>query len=289
MNNFLSTLVETNQTANYYLDINDILQIENRKDSIKQLDKLVGNEDFDNTLRNILINDPDIIEIIPLLVGSRDESINLLVEYSYTKKWVTKTYLFKSKNLTKDKIENIVEFFEIMGLKRLYIEKRIENTYDYMMAMHMGLRVNARKNKSGKFMEDYIEGYIRNICNKYNLSYLSQPKAEDILKEYNIDVKNVLKSRKPDFVINNNGKLILIEVNFYNTSGSKIKSTTNEYIKLNAELKECPIIQDFVWITDGQAWLKEKKNLERAFYNIDNIININDTLDGYIEKLICKN
>ena len=289
MDDFLKNLVETNRTADYYFDIHDILEIKNIKEDIESLNTLIGNKDFNSTLKEILLNNPNIIKFIPLLVAHRKNSLDLLIDYSHDKPWIVNTYLFGMKNINDNTILSIIDFFEKVGLKELFLNREITDVYSFLLGIHLGLRSNARKNKSGTFMENYTEGYISNMCKENNIEYISQATSEDILLHFGIDIKDVLKNRKPDFVINNNGKLILIEVNFYNSVGSKIKSTTNEYIKLNSELKDCLEIQDFIWITDGPAWKKEKKTLERAFENIDNIININNMSFGYIEKMLHEN
>lgn len=284
MNKFLSTLVKTNRTQDYYFNILDIMEIENLKNEIDKLNILIGNENFNNVLKNLLLNNKKLIKVIPLLVAYREEELDLLLEYDYDKPWNTITYSFKSNNLNEERIESIVDCCERIGIKEFFISRKINNVYDFVLGNHMGLRASARKNKSGSFMESYVNTYISNLCLKNNVEYISQATADKILDSFNIDIKNILKNRRPDFVINNNGKLILIEVNFYNSNGSKIKSTANEYIKLNEELKMYKEIQEFIWITDGPAWKKEKKTLEKAFSNIENMININNMNNGYIEE-----
>lgn len=284
MNIFLENLVKTNRTAEYYFNMPDILEIKRMKKDIDKLNELIGNKNFDNTLKNILVETPSIIKMIPLLIAYREENLDLLMEYSYDKPWVVSTYSFKLKNIDEERILSIIDFFEKIGLKKFFMDKEINDVYSFILGTHLGLRASARKNKSGDFMESYVNTYISNMCTNNNLEYISQATADEILTSFNIDIKDILKNRRPDFVINNNGKLLLIEVNFYNSTGSKIKSTANEYIKLNGELKNCLEIQDFIWITDGPAWKKEKKTLERVFENIENIINIHDMNNGYIEN-----
>ena len=287
MYKFLSTLVKTNKTKKYYFDEMDILELRSIQSDIDKLDKLIGNKYFDEDLKNILIDTPDLIKIIPLLIAYRDknDTLDLLIDYS-SEVWETITYSFELKNIDEEKILSIVDFCDKIGIKDFFINANIRSAYDFILGNHLGLRSNARKNKSGDFMESYVNDYISNMCTKNNLKFLSQARAQEIFNSFNIDIKNILNGRVPDFVINNNGKLILIEVNFYNAIGSKIKSTTNEYIKLNKELKNNPYIQDFIWITDGYGWHKSKKVLELAFDNIENVINIHNMNNGYIEKKV---
>lgn len=284
MNRFLDTLKVCNKTPEFYFNKNDISTLKFIKKDINKLNSLIGEKDFDNKLKSIISSNPTLTLIIPLLIGVREDKVDLLLEYTYDKDWITKTYLFKYDRIGENTLNDIVEFFTKTGLKEFFQNEEISDVYSFLLGMDLGIKTNARKNKSGTFMEEYIDSYLNKMCLSNNVQYISQATSEHILKEFNIDVIDILKNRRIDFVINNNGKLILIETNFYNSSGSKIKSVTQEFIKLDKELSNCPNIQDFIWITDGAGWLKEKKTLEKAFLEIENIININDMQNGFIEN-----
>ena len=291
MEEFLSNLVSGGKTASYYFDSKDISKLKQYKSQIKEFNKLLGinKEEFDVILRDILRKNFNIVHFIPLLVSCRETELDLLLECSYDEEWNIKTYSFDSKIICGKKITGIIEFFERIGLKDFFINSEIDDVYSYILGSHLGVRTGARKNKSGSFMESYVEGYLKEMCERHNLEYISQADAEKIFEHFNIDIKNISKTRRFDFVIINIGKLILIEVNFYNTPGSKMKSTANEYIKLYGELEECEYIQDFVWITDGPAWIKEKRPLKNALDNIDNMINLHQMHSKYLQSLIIQN
>ena len=86
------------------------------------------------------------------------------------------------------------------------------------------------------------------------------------------------------FIIENKDKYIVIEVNNYGSTGSKIKSISEEYIKLNENLKSENIV--FVWITNGSGWKQNKKQLSENLSKIKHFINFkmlkNDYLDIFI-------
>ena len=284
MERFLETLKVCNKTSKFYFDNIDILEMKNMRKEIEKLNILIGEIDFDNKLKNIILLNPQLVSLFPLLIGVRELSVDLLVEYTYDKPWVTSTYLFNKNDLGEKSLQGIIEFFKNVGLKEFFQNEEIVDVYSYLLGMHLGLKTNARKNKSGTFMEKYIESYLSRLCFDNNLKYLPQATSKEILREFNIDIEDTLKNRRADFAINNNGKLILIESNFYNSPGSKIKSVTQEFIKFSKECADCDAIQDFIWITDGAGWLKDKKTLEKAFSEIENIININDMQNKYIEN-----
>src|SRR5699024_403783 len=104
MNRFLETLKICNKTSKFYFDDIDILEIKNMREKIGKLNSLIGNKDFDNKLKNIILLNPELINIFPLLVGVRDLNIDLLVEYTYDKPWVTSTYSFKENDLSEDSL-----------------------------------------------------------------------------------------------------------------------------------------------------------------------------------------
>lgn len=274
--NFLKTLKLSNKTSRFYFDVSDIITLKSAKKDIEGLNVLIGEKNFNEKLKSIIINNPHLVPIFPLLVGVRDSYIELLIEYTYKKPWISRGYDFSGEDLDESKIEGIIDFFERVGLKDFFENAEIKDVYSYLLGIHLGLRTNARKNKSGEFMEQYIDSYVKNLCREKGLEYLSQATSKDILINFNIDISPVVKNKRIDFVINDKGKLLLIEVNFYNSTGSKIKSVAQEFVKFNQDCLKSPFVKDFIWITDGAGWLKERKTLERTFSEGINVININD-------------
>lgn len=115
-------------------------------------------------------------------------------------------------------------------------------------------------------MENIIEIKIKNICKKISCEYKSQITVKEIKNIWGIIVPTDKSERKYDFVINNKGKLLFIEVNYYNGKGSKLKSVANEFTKLDNYMKKNNF--EFCWITDGLGWKDTKKPLKDAFKNI---------------------
>ena len=61
---------------------------------------------------------------------------------------------------------------------------------------------------------------------------------------------------------------IVIECNFYNTTGSKPIETANAYIDLQRKIRKRQGIS-FIWITDGAAWKQMRKTVIQSFREID--------------------
>ena len=69
-------------------------------------------------------------------------------------------------DITEKDIEKTLMFIKETGIKSLFIDKKIKNLVDYIIGVEAGLDSNARKNRSGHVMEDIVEAFIKDICEK---------------------------------------------------------------------------------------------------------------------------
>ncbi|WIV13278.1 DpnII family type II restriction endonuclease [Proteiniborus sp. MB09-C3] len=102
---------------------------------------------------------------------------------------------------------------------------------------------------------------MQEICKNLSLKYISQATKSKIKNEWNIDLSVDKSSRQYDFAINNNGRLVLMETNFFLGGGSKLKSVAGEFTALNDYLKDKDTIDKSIWITDGIGWETSQKPL----------------------------
>ena len=210
----------------------------------------------------------------------------MLVDFK-GKDWKYKKYSFrKKKRYNVEEINDIVEFCDKIGLLEIFTNKKIKNIVDYCIGLEVGIGTNARKNRSGIIMEKITEWYIQEVCNKLELEYISQATKKKLSQKWNIDIPVDKSSRQYDFAINNKGKVILIETNFYSGGGSKLKSVAGEFSTLNNFLKDKDIVDKFIWITDGVGWKTAHKPLREAFNNNDFLINTRMIADGVLEEII---
>ena len=72
----------------------------------------------------------------------------------------------------------------------------------------------------------------------------------------------------------------MIETNFYNKGGSKLKSTATEYSEVHDQYGH-----PFIWITDGLGW-KNDNSLEDAFNKLDYVINLDMMHKGVLEAIL---
>lgn len=245
---------------------------ESRDYDLNQFNYLITDslDDFKKRLNFLYQKTISSFSILPILLATREESLyvydvsNNLLQYNF-------------KNPEKLSYEEIEKFFIETGLSKLFISG-IKNINDYSLGIETGLDSNARKNRSGKAHEELI----RNLLDKYNVKYDEQSSIE-INGKKNIN-NNRKEHKKFDFVFTIKKIRYLAEVNFYNTSGSKLDAISKDYIKLNNDIKE-EKNSEFIWITDGQGWTKHKNSIKTAFFSIDNLFNTKMFEAWLIKKL----
>ena len=71
-----------------------------------------------------------------------------------------KEYLFKFNKMVYS-IDDYVRFMKESGLFDLLQNHIINNLYDYVLGIEVGLDSNGRKNHGGHLMENLVESYIR--------------------------------------------------------------------------------------------------------------------------------
>ncbi len=162
-------------------------------------------------------------------------------------------------------------------MKTLITGRKIKNLVDYMIGVEAGLDSNGRKNRGGHAMENIIEVFVSDLCERKGVRYLKEANADKIRAELGYDVPVDRSSRRYDFVIDNGKELFIIETNFYGGGGSKLKSTAGEYRSLFDVLKEK---YKFIWITGGYGWKKTARPLRETFDYNDYLINLAPFLLG---------
>ena len=250
------------------------------------LNYLIGKEDIHTELTKLILEYPKIVNAIPLLLAIRfkkkaDQKINILIDPISFKYDLFDLSII---NPNKKEAENIATFFIKTGLGELVKDKKIKNLVDYATGVEVGLDSNGRKNRGGHQMENLVEYYIKDVCNEMNLSYIKEATVKTIKKIWNIDIQVDKSSRRIDYVINNNGRLIFFEVNFYGGGGSKLKSTATEYVKMNEYWNAQGI--EFVWITDGAGWLNTQKPLREYFDKAEYLLNLEMLKNGILKRIL---
>ncbi len=276
----IESLRDSIATYDYYVDFNKVYaNVSKVEMQLNLLNYLIGKDNVENEFLNLLIEYPDVIEVIPILLAIRTGEIKVIDGELIS-------YNFKEMNREP---EDYTKLLRESGLVNLFQNKKIKNLVDYVTGVEVGLDTNARKNRTGHLMEDIVESYIQKI---ENVDYLKEANINEIKSHFKTDVLDHLlideetyANKRFDFVVKNKKhELLLIETNFYRTSGSKLNETARSYTKLGQDLKEIKGVK-FVWVTDGIGWKSTQNNLREAYAVIDHIYTLDD-LDFDILKEI---
>ena len=133
-------------------------------------------------------------------------------------------------------------------------------------------------------MEEIVEYFIQDICQRNNFEYIDEATSSKVMKKWGIKMTVDKSSRRVDYAIYNGSILYLIETNFYSGGGSKLKSTAGEYITMFDYWKNDG--HKFIWITDGAGWNSTKRPLRETFNHNDYILNLNMISNNLLEDII---
>jgi len=282
----ISNLKPSNMLWSYFVNWEKVLRNTKQIElALNNFNYLIGKDDFDKEFKFLLRENQNLAKVILALVvrdGSNKKKFKILVDYK-NKELIYKDYDFTKDKLTDEDIEKYLIFIKETGLKDLIVNKKIKNLVDYMIGVEAGIDSNGRKNRSGHAMEDIVEVFISDLCEKNNYKYLKEANAEKIKQEFGYDVPVDKSSRRYDFVIDNGEELFIIETNFYGGGGSKLKSTAGEYRNLFDVLNGK---HKFFWITDGMGWKTTAKPLRETFDHNDYLFNLAMLEKGILEFLL---
>jgi type II restriction enzyme len=162
---------------------------------------------------------------------------------------------------------------------------QMDSASDYLLSVEVGLDTNARKNRSGLFLETLVDETLRELSSRHpNLVVIKQKTFGYVEEKYDIIIPSTLRDRKFDCAIINQGKATTIEVNFYSGQGSKPSEIVSSYINKGEVLAVAG--WKFVWLTDGMGWKKMARPLHIGVAGINYVINVQLLRKGLIEKII---
>lgn len=277
--NFISTLKNSIKTWDYFVNWNKVFSNSSEIEIVlNKLNYLLGKDDLKEEFIRLYSSNPDIIKAFPVLLAVREKELEI-----YDKEDKTSQFFNFSK---KDKsAEDYYEFFEKSGIINLFKDKKIKNLVDYTIGVEVGLDSNGRKNRGGQLMESIVEAFVSDFCKEKGFEYIAQARATEIKTKWNMTVRVDKSERSFDFAIFNSKtkNIKLIETNFYNGGGSKLKAVCGEFKSLYTELKGQNI--DFIWVTDGLGWHTTKRPLEETYNHNDYVFNLTSLEKGVLKQL----
>lgn len=266
---FMSQLKETNQSLDFFCDFKKInSNVENIRLSLCMLNSLIGSTNLRSSVETIWNRDRTAFNVMDILIAVRSEGRKKVLN-SLGESVVLDT-MFES-------VEGVMEFLTNTGLAELFQTRKITNLVDYVFGVETGLDSNARKNRSGHVMEDFVA----NIFAEHGIAYQTEVYSSEwqtLNQALGDDEKRF------DFVIETPQKKFLIEVNFYSSGGSKLNEVARAYSEIAPRINAVNGFE-FVWITDGIGWRSAKSKLQEAFNIIPNIYNLTDIYSFINNKL----
>jgi type II restriction enzyme len=277
-----NSLVETNCTYSFFVDWQKVIR---NRDSFRNelalLSSLKGMVNPKTQLRTLICKYPEIVRVLPLLLAVRDDTIKVL--HALKPKYQYLIYDFKGGTYSESDIDLLVEFCDRTGLLNTLVS--INSPLDYMTGVEVGLDSNARKNRSGDFMENAVSDILNVIMlSNPDILRFSQKTFKHLKKQFDIPIPDGLKERKFDELIVKGNIGINIEVNFYGGTGSKPSEIVESYISRKKELDS--IGWRFIWITDGPGWNKMRNQLRRGISNFEYTLNLDMLEKGLLQKII---
>ena len=279
-NKWLEKFKSSISNYGYYVDFEKIYKsAEKYKVELNILNSLIGSKNIEKDFENIILKYPETLEVIPMLLAVRSNEIFV--------KDLTDEYLFKFNKMVYS-VGDYIKFMRETGLFELLQNHIINNLYDYLLGVEVGLDSNGRKNRGGHLMEDLVEDYIIKAGYKKDVNYFKEMYLSDIEKKWDLDLSamsgNNTSTKRFDFVIKTDKQVYVIETNFYSSGGSKLNETARSYKMLAEESKKVDGVT-FIWFTDGIGWKSARKNLEETFNELPTLYSINDLDNGILNNL----
>lgn len=273
---FLNSLKRSISTWKYYTDFEKVYSNVTKLESeIKLLESLIGSNNIKDDFEKLIEEHPSVLKCIPLLMAKRNTDKISIMDHK-------KLHLFDFNSMT-NSVHEYSNFMEKTDLFALINRSTITSLKDYIIGVEVGLDSNARKNRTGKIMEDIVEKYLQEAGFVKGQDYFKELNKSKMEKLWNLDLSKVFNQGKTekrfDFVVKTNTQTYAIEVNFYSSGGSKLNETARSYKSISVDSK---LIKNFhfIWVTDGIGWLSAKNNLLETFEVNENIYSLTDLEDG---------
>ena len=258
---FMAQLGTTNSTLESFVDFKKVSKnTEKISMKLNQLNYLIGKDNISQAIKELYKENSSCFSALKILIAVRDkrEVISSNGDTVYLDSYL-------------DDVDKIIEYVEDTGLANILRNRSIKNLVDYVFGIEVGLDTNARKNRSGKIMEQLIASKFKDK----QIPFCREVKSDNFpdLESLGKDIK------KFDFVIKAK-KTYLIEVNYYNGGGSKLNETARSYADIAPRINKNDRYE-FVWITDGQGWHSARNKLSEAFEKIHKLYNLT-TIEEFI-------
>lgn len=255
---FLESLTPTNLKLNSCVNWEKCLKNKNQISiSLNHLNFLLrkNRNEMRECIEELYAQFPKAFEVLPILLAIRNAS---------------EIFLDKSNDSTSLQVylqnqDNIFDFICQSGLIDVFTSGEIRDLNDFVFGIEVGLDTNAKKNRSGQWMEELLAKCFRDAKIDFQEQVHIQ-EFKDLHQAFGKDEKRF------EFVIRGR-QTFFIECSFYNSGGSKLNETARSYRELAKCFENLPQYR-FIWVTDGRGWLQAKNKLQEAYESVE-IYNLN--------------
>jgi type II restriction enzyme len=277
---WLANFKESIADYKYYVDFPKVHRnVDKIKVELNILNSLIGSTNIEADFDALIIRYPEILKCIPLLLAVRENEIYAIDSEGEFR------YNFKNMNYSTKQYK---VFMRKTGLFDLLEKHIIGNLVDYATGVETGLDTNGRKNRTGKTMENLVEGYLVKAGLVKGETFFKEMRIAEIEAKWGINLSAISNEgktvKKFDFVVKSGEVIYGIEVNFYGSQGSKLNETARSYKNIALESKDIDGFK-FVWFTDGKGWNSAKNNLAETFGVMEHIYCIADLEDGAMHRI----
>lgn len=266
---FWETLTETNATLDSFVDfVKAESNVERVSIRLNQLNYLLGKDALDDAVRRLFKENPAAfdVSVFEILIAVRDGKNRKILDEEKKVRFLRDFF---------DSADSVLKFIYGTGLADVFRDRKISNLTDYVFGIEVGLDSNTRKNRSGAKMAEAVARRFgqAGIAFRTEVESSAFPKIQSL----GTDLKRF------DFVVETRLKTYLIEVNYYNSNGSKPNEVARAYSELAPKIGRYPEFE-FVWITDGNGWRASKNKIQEAYRSIRCVFNLK-TLDAFISRV----
>lgn len=283
LNLFVSTLLGSNRSAPFFVDWRKARKNARANErALARLAKLSEAGDFDPALRKLLTESPETARVLPQLIAWRAEQWTVFEPGRGGEYRTSELDFSGSARLADSELEHLIVFCKEAGIVDLL--KSSINFESYILGVEVGMDTNARKNRSGAFMERQVAGFLNAAVNALpRWKIIDHPSAKR-LGQSGLEPPHGLKGRTFDYALVSDARRVAIETNFYDELGSKPQEIVDSYIH-RAEILSASG-WEFVWVTDGPAWKPKPTQLVKAFESLDTILNLELCRRGGLTHLL---
>ena len=276
------TVIETNHTYDFFVDWEKVVR--NQAEFKYELSLLGALKDSSNPvqdMRALIDRYPEVVRVLPILLACRESLIKVLD--AIEPQIIYKDFDLSKRLYTDAEKDGIVSFAAKTGLLEQLC--RMQSANDYLLGIEAGLDTNARKNRSGLFLEKIVSEIIGELVTREpGIIWIQGKNFGYVETRFGLPIPVSLKDRKFDNTVIKDGKPTNIEVNFYGGTGSKPGEIVSSYINRSEVLRAAA--WKFVWLTDGCGWRSMKGPLTVGVQGIEYVINTDMLRSGILEKII---